>query len=32
MIQAERDDVLTAMDGHIVGTSTYYGVIDAQPQ
>ena len=29
---ASRADVLTAMDGHIVGTSTYYGVIDAQPQ
>ena len=29
---ATRPDVLAAIDGHIVGTSTYYGVIDAQPQ
>jgi phosphatidylethanolamine-binding protein (PEBP) family uncharacterized protein len=29
---ATRPDVLAAIDGHIVGTTTYYGVIDAQPQ
>lgn len=29
---ATRPDVLKAMDGHIVGTSTYYGVLERVPQ
>lgn len=29
---AGRPDVLKAMDGHIVGTHTYYGFIDRLPQ
>ena len=29
---ATRDAVLQAMDGHIVGASTYYGVLERLPQ
>jgi Raf kinase inhibitor-like YbhB/YbcL family protein len=29
---ATRDAVLQAMDGHIVGASVYYGVLERQPQ
>ena len=29
---AAREDVLKAMDGHIVGTSTYYSFLDRLPQ
>jgi hypothetical protein len=29
---ATRDAVLQAMDGHIVGASVYYGVLERSPQ
>ena len=29
---ATRDAVLQAMDGHIIGASTYYGVLERSPQ
>jgi hypothetical protein len=29
---ATRDAVLQAMDGHIVGASVYYGVLERLPQ
>jgi hypothetical protein len=28
---ATREDVLKAMDGHIIGTSSYYSFIDRKP-
>ena len=31
-VSATRPDVLKAIDGHIVGTSTYYGVLERVPQ